>query len=140
MGFYDILAYSCVCSEMCKICGKLFTGLCLQNNKIKNMEEQMESKFNGTVWEVIGICIIVPILQVITLGIATPWIVAWILNWVFSNSVINGKKIKFNGTGTSLFGHFIKWWILTLITLGIYYFWAMKNMIKWTVENLEIEG
>jgi len=97
----------------------------------------MESKFKGSVLDFFVNCIIVSLMCTFTLGIATPWAVCRMMNWVCTNSTISGKQAKFNGKGGQLFGLFIKWWLLTLITFGIYGLWASRNMIKWVIENTE---
>jgi uncharacterized membrane protein YjgN (DUF898 family) len=106
--------------------------------KKKQIGGFMESRFEGSIFEIIAFSILIPIVLVCTLFLATPWVYTYLIGWVCKNSIISGKRFKFNGTGLGLFGRFILWWILTIITLGIYGFWATRNMIRWIVENTEI--
>ncbi|MDR2590704.1 MAG: DUF898 domain-containing protein [Oscillospiraceae bacterium] len=98
----------------------------------------MESKFSGGVGAIFLFCIWAPILSVITLGLATPFIVCTVIRWVCSNSTIGGKNYRFNGTAMGLFGRWILWYILTIITIGIYGFWSIRNQIRWAIENVEV--
>ena len=100
----------------------------------------MEPKFSGTVGQIFIFCLWMPILGVISLGFATPFIVCTLIRWVCDKSVISGKHYKFNGTAGALFGNWIKWTLLSIITFGIYGFWATRNMIRWVVDNIEMVG
>jgi len=98
----------------------------------------MEPKFSGTVGEVFIFCLWMPILWVISLGFATPFLVCTILRWICDKSMINGKRYRFVGTAGGLFGSWVKWTILTIVTIGIYGFWAIRNEIRWVVDNIEM--
>ena len=98
----------------------------------------MESKFEGTVLEIFIFSLWMPIVCVLTLGLATPFLTCTLIRWICDKTTINGKKYKFNGTAGGLFGNWIKWFLLTIITFGIYGFWATRNQIRWVVENLQI--
>ena len=98
----------------------------------------MESKFSGSVGSIFLFCIWAPILAIISLGFATPFITCTVIRWVCKNSTIGGKSYVFKGTAMGLFGRWILWYILTIITLGIYGFWSTRNQIRWVVENIEI--
>ena len=95
----------------------------------------MESKFTGSVLGFIGYVLLFLICFPLTLGLATPWMVASFYRWIIKNSFVDGKQLRFDGTGIGLFGHFIKWWLLALITLGIYNLWIPKKTVQWVVEN-----
>jgi uncharacterized membrane protein YjgN (DUF898 family) len=98
----------------------------------------MESKFSGTVLFVFLFSIWAPILAIISLGLALPFIECTAIRWICDNSVIGGKHYKFKGTAMGLFGRWIIWYLLTIITLGIYGFWSTRNQIRWTIENIEM--
>jgi len=98
----------------------------------------MESKFSGGVLPIFLFCIWGPILLVISLGLAAPFIECTVLRWICNNSVIGGKKYAFKGTAGGLFGRYIVWYLLSIVTLGIYSFWATRNLIRWVVENIEM--
>ncbi len=97
----------------------------------------MESKFSGKVLNIFLFCIWAPLLEAITLGLATPFVVCTVLRWICSNSSIGGKTYVFKGTAGGLFGRWIIWYLLTFITLGIYSFWSIRNQLRWVVENIE---
>jgi len=98
----------------------------------------MESKFSGRVLQIFLFCIWAPILFVISLGLATPFIECTVIRWICNNSTIGGKRYKFNGTALGMFGRWIIWYLLTIITIGIYGFWSIRNQIRWVIENIEM--
>ena len=100
----------------------------------------MEPKFSGTVGQIFIFCLWMPILAVISLGFAMPFLVCTLARWVCEKSVISGKHYRFNGTAGALFGNWIKWMLLSIVTFGIYGFWATRNMIRWVVDNIEMIG
>jgi len=99
---------------------------------------KIESKFYGGVGAVFLFCIWAPILLVITLFLATPFVTCVVIRWICNNSAIGGKNYIFKGTAMGLFGRWILWYILTIITFGIYGFWSIRNQIRWVIENIEM--
>jgi uncharacterized membrane protein YjgN (DUF898 family) len=106
--------------------------------KYNVQEKQMESNFSGKVLAVFLFSLWAPILLIMSLGLATPFVVCTVIRWVCNNSTIGGKTFAFNGTAGGLFGRWILWYLLTIITLGIYGFWSTRNQIRWIVENIEM--
>jgi predicted membrane chloride channel (bestrophin family) len=100
----------------------------------------MESKFSGRGVDIFLFCIWAPILCIISLGLATPFIECTVIRWICNNSTIGGKNYRFKGTAGGLFGRWIIWYLLTIITLGIYIFWSIRNQIRWVIENIEMVG
>ena len=98
----------------------------------------MEPKFSGTVLQIFLFCLWMPIVAVLSLGLAMPFLVCIIMRWVCDNSVVSGKHYRFTGSAGDLFGTWIKWLLLSLVTFGIYSFWAARNMIRWVVGNIEM--
>ena len=98
----------------------------------------METKFSGSAGQIFVFCLWMPILWVISLGFATPFLICTLLRWICDKSVIKGKHYRFKGTAGGLFGNYLIWTILTIITIGIYGFWASRNYIRWVVENIEM--
>lgn len=98
-----------------------------------------ESKYVGTVLGLLGTCILASILTSITLGLATPWAICIVLNYVYGHMVIEGKRLVFSGKGAGLFGNWIKWWVLSLLTLGIYGFWVPTKVLSWVTEHTSFE-
>ncbi|MDR2394103.1 MAG: DUF898 domain-containing protein, partial [Treponema sp.] len=108
------------------------------SNDTPKVSNKIESKFSGGVFPVFLFCIWAPILLVISLGLATPFIVCTVIRWICNNSTIGGKSYRFKGTAMGLFGRWILWYILTIITIGIYGFWSTRNQIRWIIENVEM--
>ncbi|MDR3293848.1 MAG: DUF898 family protein [Clostridiales bacterium] len=99
-----------------------------------------QSKFDGSIFGLIGVKIVQMLLTGITLGIGYPWAIAYGEKWIAGHTVIDGRRLTFTGTGGSLIGQYIKWWLLGIITFGIYMLWMPINMRKWVVKHTVIEG
>ncbi|UUX32779.1 DUF898 family protein [Fundicoccus culcitae] len=93
------------------------------------------SDFDGGLLEYVAIIIGGAIISVLTLGIATPWVMCVIYRWKIDHTVIEGRRLRFHGTGSSLFGQYIKWILLIIITLGIYSFWVGIKLEQWKVRH-----
>ena len=98
------------------------------------------SYFDGSGGELFVKELLLLLVSVITLGIATPWVLVKVTEWKKSHTVINGKRLQFNGNGSQLFGLWIKWWLLSIITCGIYSFFAMVDYFKWEAKHTSYEG
>ena len=95
----------------------------------------MESKFTGSLIQLIGVSILQTLLTLITFGIALPWAVCIKERWVAKHTIIDGKQLVFDGNGGQLFGKYILWFLLTVVTFGIYAFWLTIKMKKWVVSH-----
>ncbi len=98
------------------------------------------STWDGGVLDTIANSIVASLLMTITCGIGTPWAICYMMKFVVSHAIVDGKRLSFTGTGGSLFGNWIKWFLLTLITCGIYSFWVTPRLYKWIVSNIHVEG
>jgi hypothetical protein len=114
-----------------------YTGKRNSNDALDALNK-IESKFSGGVFPIFLFCIWAPILLIISLGFATPFIICTIIRWICNNSTIGGKSYRFKGTAIGLFGRWILWYILTIITIGIFGFWSTRNQIRWVIENVEM--
>lgn len=93
------------------------------------------SCFDGSVLDTFVNSLIVSLMIMFTCGIATPWAVAYMWNFILSHVVIDGKRLAFHGSGADLFGKWIVWMLLTCITCGIYGFWVAPKMYDWIASN-----
>ena len=122
----------------CKNCGKELDGAagfcpnCGTGVKV--------STWDGGVFDTVVNSIVASLIISITCGLATPWAICYIMKFVISHVVIDGKRMKFDGTGGQLFGNWIKWFLLTLITCGIYSFWVTPRLYKWVASHIHAEG
>ena len=99
-----------------------------------------ESRFTGTMLELVAINLGTWLLSCLTLGIATPWLVCWATRWKTEHTIINGKKMRFEGDGGGLFFEYIKWWLLGVVTLGIYGLWIPVKLEQWIVKRVHFVG
>lgn len=99
----------------------------------------MESKFDGTVLELLGINIAVVLIDIVTLGIAYPWALVLKQRYVTRHSIVDGKRLRFDGMGGQLFGTWIKIFLLTIVTLGIYGFWAELEVKRWVSRHTHFD-
>ncbi len=111
-----------------------------QCTEVAVKEDVPESVFDGTGLDLFGLSILTVILCIITLGLATPWMICKIYSWKTSHTVINGKRLTFTGMGGSLLGHWILWELLIIVTAGIYGFFVHVAIRKWALKHTFIEG
>lgn len=100
----------------------------------------MNSDFDGTVLEMLGINIVVALLTGITLGFAYPWALVMKHRYITKHSIVDGRRLNFDGTGGQLFGTWIKVFLLTIVTLGIYGFWAELAVQRWITRHTHFDG
>ena len=95
----------------------------------------MESKFTGGLWGLIWRRVVYTLLGIITLGIATPWIICKWQRWYAENTYIDGYQLEFDGTGWQLLGREILWGFLTVITLTVYAWWVPIKYQQWLTKH-----
>lgn len=100
-----------------------------------NFVQQAVSSFDGSVLGFFGASLMASLCILFTVGIATPWAVCYMCNYIISHINIDGRRLKFDGKGVQLFGNWIKWFLLIIITLGIYSFWVYPRMINWVAKH-----
>lgn len=97
------------------------------------------SYFDGNSFEFMGYSLLGGLLETITCGIATPWVVCMIQGWTTKHQVISGRRMKFSGTGIAILGEYIIIAIFTLLTCGIYSAWGIVRMNKYIIRNTDFE-
>ena len=97
------------------------------------------SKWDGGVLETLVAGIVASLMITFTCGIATPWAVCYLWNFIISHALIDGRRLSFDGTGAQLFGNWIKWFLLTVITCGIYSFWVTPRLCHWICKHTHIQ-
>ncbi len=97
------------------------------------------STWDGGVLETIGAGIVASLIITFTCGIATPWAICYMMKFIISHAVIDGKRLAFEGTGGGLFVNWLKWALLTLITCGIYSFWVTPQLYKWIASHIHTQ-
>lgn len=115
-----------------------------QNNQNVEVQQgsfaqQAVSSFDGGVLGFFGTSLLASLAIVFSIGIATPWAVCYMWNYIIKHIQIDGRRLKFDGKGVQLFGNWIKWFLLTIITLGIYSFWVYPKMINWVAKHTHFE-
>lgn len=104
------------------------------------MNYMSESKFDGSLFGLVGHRVGCFIVTVCTLGLAYPWATCHMLRWKTMHTIIDGHRLTFDGKAIQLFGNWIKWILLTLITFGIYGFWLGIKLEQWKACHTHVEN
>lgn len=113
-----------------------------QQNIYIGTQQQLNtgSRFDGTVLDTLLVSIAASLIAGITFGIATPWALCIMWNFIVSHVIVDGKRLYFDGNGAQLFGNWIKWFILTIITFGIYGFWVAPKLFDWVAKHTHFQN
>lgn len=104
-----------------------------------NTESNSESYFDGSFFELWAYTYLLGILSTISLGIAVPWAICLYKRYLYSHTVISGKRLQFDGKGDQLFTKYFKWMFFNTITFGIYSIWMPTRFKEWELSNLHFE-
>ncbi|MCL2191255.1 MAG: YjgN family protein [Treponema sp.] len=108
---------------------------------LDNASDAFNSKFEGRWSEQQAKLFLACLVSVATFGIGFWWASMWYLRWIYSKSVINGRRLEFRATGKSFFKKGIVWLLLSVVTLGIYaIFFLPKRCQEFLASNLYLEG
>lgn len=97
------------------------------------------SDWDGSVFDTFVNGLVASLIISFSCGLATPWAICYMMKFVASHAIVDGKRIYFDGTGGSLFGNWLKWFLLTVVTCGIYSFWVTPRLYKWVVSHLHFQ-
>jgi len=108
---------------------------------LDNADGAFNSKFDGRWSEQQARLFLACLVSVATLTIGFWWASMWYLRWLYSKSVINGRRLEFRATGMSFFKKAIIWVLLSIVTFGIYaIFFLPKRSQEFLAANLYFEG
>lgn len=106
--------------------GKAVTEEILDPNK---------SVFDGSGLELFIINLVGAFICLVTIGLASPWVICYRIGWDRRHTVYNGRRLAFNGTGIQLFGKWIVWFLLTIVTCGLYGFVMGLKLEQWILSH-----
>lgn len=106
--------------------GKAVTEEILDPNK---------SVFDGSGLELFIINLVGALICLVTIGLASPWVICYRIGWDRRHTVYNGRRLAFNGTGIQLFGKWIVWFLLTIVTCGLYSFVMGLKLEQWILSH-----
>jgi len=109
------------------------------DNNVTPVDVTKESKFDGTVFETFLYSLGASIIVSLSCGIATPWAICFMWNFIISHVIIDGKRLTFDGNGGQLFGNWIKWFLLTVVTCGIYGLWVAPRLYHWVAKHTHFQ-
>lgn len=101
--------------------------------------EESVSMFDGKFWPYWGWTLLAGLIASVSFGIAAPWAVVMLDNYLIPHQVIDGKRLTFDGKGGQLFGKYIIWFLLTIVTFGIYGLVLPIKMLRWETEHMSFE-
>lgn len=104
-----------------------------------NTESTTESYFDGSLLELMAYNYLCTFITAITAGVCRPWGLCMLNKYIYSHTVISGKRLKFDAEGDSLFAKYFKWNFFRLITFGIYSIWIPTRYKEWEVSHLYFE-
>ena len=106
--------------------GKAVTEEILDPNK---------SVFDGSGLELFIINLVGALICLVTIGLASPWVICYRIGWDRRPPVYNGRRLAFNGTGIQLFGKWIGCFLLTIVTCGLYSFVMGLKLEQWILSH-----
>ena len=94
-----------------------------------------KSVFDGSGLELFIINLVGALICLVTIGLASPWVICYRIGWDRRHTVYNGRRLAFNGTGIQLFGKWIIWFLLTIVTCGLYSFVMGLKLEQWVLSH-----
>ena len=94
-----------------------------------------KSVFDGSGLELFLINLVGALICLVTIGLASPWVICYRIGWDRRHTVYNGRRLAFNGTGIQLFGKWIIWFLLTIVTCGLYSFVMGLKLEQWILSH-----
>lgn len=94
-----------------------------------------KSVFDGSGLELFIINLVGALICLVTIGLASPWVICYKIGWDRRHTVYNGRRLAFNGTGIQLFGKWIVWFLLTIVTCGLYSFVMGLKLEQWILSH-----
>ena len=95
----------------------------------------MESKFTGSLIELIAVSMFAGVVSVFSFGLLVPWAICYYYRYMADHTIIDGNQLRFDGTASQLWGQWLKWLFFIIITLGIYSFWVGLRLEQWRVSH-----
>ena len=123
-------------TSFCMKCGAPLNAENAAQPIANNAPVKKAKAWDGGVLETFVAMLVTSIITTITCGIGAPWAMVYMIKFIASHVVVDGKRYVFTGTGGALFGNYIVWTILTVITCGIYSFWVVPKLYNWIFENV----
>lgn len=95
----------------------------------------MESKFTGSLLELIAVSMFAGVVSAFSFGLLVPWAICYYYRYMTDHTIIDGNQLRFDGTAGQLWGQWLKWLFFIIITLGIYSFWVGLRLEQWRVSH-----
>ena len=102
---------------------------------IEEVLDPNKSVFDGSGLELFIINLVGAFICLVTIGLASPWVICYRIGWDRRHTVYNGRRLAFNGTGIQLFGKWIVWFLLTIVTCGLYSFVMGLKLEQWVLSH-----
>ena len=95
----------------------------------------MESRFTGSLMELVIVNLAAGFVAAISLGLLFTWAICFRYRYIASHTIIDGNQLRFDGTASQLWGQWFKWLFFIIITFGIYGLWVGLRLEQWRVSH-----
>lgn len=107
----------------------------IKSTIVRGASNTEKTEFVGSAFKLFLISLATVLVSILTLGLASPYMICVLNRWTARNTILLGKRLVFTGKALSLLGKYMLGILLTVITVGIYSFWFERSLIAWRVSN-----
>jgi len=99
-------------------------------------EKDNNSYFDGTIGGYIGYNLLKGLIILVTFSLGAALADKMILEWEYSHTVIDSRRLSYTGSAGNLFVKYILWGFLSAITLSIFAWFIPIKFIKYKIERV----
>jgi hypothetical protein len=97
-------------------------------------------RYHGTWTEMLGLVLVSVLLQLVTCGLAWPWLVVMRLEYAAKHTTTaDGARLRFDGSGIEVLGLFLASAFLLVLSLGLAWPWVAVMWESWGARHTIVE-